>query len=127
MNAVAELNMATVEPAVIDAAREDSSPRMPPLYGLWRSPRGVLYVCDGTEFVCVMVTSPHLVGWIGKPAVRVTGMAGGVGEALQAFRNPRSGYLTHWESIRIQLAGDVLTKYFLLPHPARNQRGDQLK
>lgn len=80
--------------------------------GLWRSPGGSLYVCDGVRFVCVCVHAAQWRGWLNKTAVRLLPSEGSDRRALQAFRDSITGELIGWELIRLAVTRDTVTKHF---------------
>jgi len=86
--------------------------------GLWRSPTGSIYACDGWEFICVCVCSSQFRGWVNKVAVAHLRCVAGAWIGLQAFRNQVTGALDRWERIGLEVSPTTIIKQFPRHIPA---------
>ena len=80
--------------------------------GIWRSPNGSLYMCNGTCFICVSIHSGQFQGWLNKVAIKDIHKAGNHWVGQQAFRNSYSGNIQEWVDIRLEPQQDKIIKYF---------------
>ena len=80
--------------------------------GIWESERGSRYLCDGQSFVCISIHSVEYIGWIGKIAVKIQYQTGAAWSGIQAIRDKRSGELSHWIPVTLNIDGQRVSKQF---------------
>jgi hypothetical protein len=80
--------------------------------GIWESERGSRYLCDGRSFVCISIHSVEYIGWIGRIAVKVQYQTGAAWSGQQAIRDRRSGELSHWIPVVLNIDRHRVSKQF---------------